>query len=400
MDTTPTPIIAAAAASTPGSTTTTASSKAATAAIATPAATPAAAVAATPAATTTTSTVTSKSKPKSKSKAKTPAASAGATKKSSTAKKTKPRKKKTTKPKLGTNSNNNSTSATGSSSTSNPVMSAAALTKKAKNIYEKLMQEKEFTLHDEAWLSSSSSSRPNSSVNTAFSPSFLDQDVHIIQKALQNNGISPRDVSVEAFGCLLESARKYALEIIHDATDYSMLSSTEELTCADLKLAQEMYYESTGVIGGTMMGNNYNSMMMNSPEALHHLSQIADDVNKTILPPIPDECYNGIVLPPAQHNLLGRTFDIVVSNRGGRSGTHQHNSNGTKDSSQSVDVQQSTVVDASGDVVMSDNTNATAASTSNTNAEKEQDDNHKKSTLAYGANRGPQIEINLRPKES
>ena len=259
----------------------------------------------------------SKSKSKSKSKgtstAATPSAAGASTKTASatsTTKKTKPRKKKT---------NSKSKSKSGASSASNQVLSAAALTKKAKALFEKLQHEHQVSFHDKAWLASSSpplqllnnvSNGVNGVNGTSAakgSGSFLDSELDMVQHALKANGLSPSDITAEAFGCLLESGRKYALELIEDATDYSMISSTDELTPADLTLAQEM-----------MQGDDNDSLWnkgscRNSPHKLHALSVMADEVNRRILPPIPDECYNGLVLPPPQHNLLGRTFDVVTT---------------------------------------------------------------------------------------
>lgn len=269
------------------------------------------------------------------------------TKKQSTTtkKKSRPKKKSTAKHK---NKGADSSSAQ---------TSAANLTKKAKNLYERLQQEKDATFHDAAWLSSIPTQKHHP-LNT-HSPSFLEQDLEIVQKALKANGLSPSDVTAQAYGCLLESARKFALELIDDAADYSMLSSADEITPSDLIFAAQ---------------ENQKDNLANNAENLDLLTHIADETNRSTLPPIPNECYNGIVLPPPEHNLLGRTFDVVshsiiIENRIGDT-----SSNGAKSQGES-DQATGKIGDQEADIT-----------------EKK---NEKKTAPSYGASRGPQIEIKL-----
>ena len=112
-----------------------------------------------------------------------------------------------------------------------------------------LIHEREATFHDPAWLSTTPSLSASTAASTAApyknsvqSPSFLEEDLEIVQNALRLNG------------CLLESARKFALELITDAVDYSMAVDEDvdsddvaaasgalgEITPADLQLALEM----------------------------------------------------------------------------------------------------------------------------------------------------------------
>mmetsp|Transcript_37768 Transcript_37768/g.76837 ORF Transcript_37768/g.76837 Transcript_37768/m.76837 type:complete len:121 (+) Transcript_37768:307-669(+) len=42
---------------------------------------------------------------------------------------------------------------------------------------------------------------------------------------------------------------------------------------------------------------------------------LAESVNRAPLPPVPTNCYNGIVLPDPEHQLTARTFDVVTSAR-------------------------------------------------------------------------------------
>ena len=46
-----------------------------------------------------------------------------------------------------------------------------------------------------------------------------------------------------------------------------------------------------------------------------------EEVNVVPLPRIPDDCYNGIVLPPSGQTLLARTYDIIPSVSLGSSST-------------------------------------------------------------------------------
>ncbi len=55
-----------------------------------------------------------------------------------------------------------------------------------------------------------------------------------------NNGISMKDITADGFAILLEEARKYALELMTDATDYAVHShGSKHITPADLELAKE-----------------------------------------------------------------------------------------------------------------------------------------------------------------
>ncbi len=205
--------------------------------------------------------------------------------KSTTTKKKKPKKKATPKKSSASNTN--------------------AINTLARIEYKKLLAKRQAKLHDQAWLSTipnpptPTSTSPDINID---SPAFLDQDVEIVHKALQNNGLSTEDVTAEAFECLLQQARKYAIELITDAADYAVHShDADNITPADLLLAKEMQSESDF-----------------SPDNIDTLAKIAHETNRRVLPPIPDHCYNGIVLPDPEYTLLGRAFDIVprrVDNR-------------------------------------------------------------------------------------
>lgn len=126
------------------------------------------------------------------------------------------------------------------------------------------------------------------------SPPFLEQDIEIVNQALENNGLTMEDVTAEGFACLLEEARKYALSLITDAADYAMHShSSDTITPSDLMLAKEMQDDGMDVVD------------------MEALARIAQETNRRMLPPIPDHCYNGIVLPSTEYTLLGRAYDVV-----------------------------------------------------------------------------------------
>lgn len=173
------------------------------------------------------------------------------------------------------------------------------------NIFlQKLIRERELRKHDAAWLSTSPDpiSREDHDNSSVSSPSFLQNDADIVMNALLKNGISsPEDVTAEAFDCLLEHARKYAMELITDASDYANHShGSEQISPADLQLAKEMKDDAKDWKG------RYN---------IDSLAAMARETNKIILPPIPFDCYNGVVLPPMEYTLLGRSYDVVLSKR-------------------------------------------------------------------------------------
>ena len=113
----------------------------------------------------------------------------------------------------------------------------------------------------------------------------IKQDIEIVHRALLNNGLTMEDVTAEAFACLrVEQARKYSMELIEDTKDYAMHSrNTKDITPADLMLTKEMREEEST--------NFFTESNVDS------LTEIAHETNRRILPPVPDHCYNGILLP-------------------------------------------------------------------------------------------------------
>ena len=203
----------------------------------------------------------------------------------------------------------------------------AAINSAAREQYQKLLQKRNDSLHDAAWLSNEHS-LPGSasaagavagagagdmsvtanatngtrhaytSASNIVSPPFLEQDVEIVNRALVNNGLTMQDVTAEAFATLLEQARRHAMLLITDAADYALHShGNETITSADLLLAKEMQ-------GDDCLGQC-------NGENMEQLARIAKETNRRVLPPIPDHCYNGIVLPDLEYTLLGRTYDVV-----------------------------------------------------------------------------------------
>lgn len=166
---------------------------------------------------------------------------------------------------------------------------------------QKLIRERELKKHDAAWLSTIPDPNSTQDPYAVESPSFLENDVEIVRNALHKNGLPLSGVTVEAFDCLLEEARKYAMELITDASDYAMHShGTEAISPADLQLAKDMKDEERNIHG---------------QHNLDALAAIAHETNRRPLPPIPSDCFNGVVLPPIEYTLLGRSFDVVLSKR-------------------------------------------------------------------------------------
>lgn len=166
---------------------------------------------------------------------------------------------------------------------------------------QKLIRERELKKHDSAWLSTITDPNSTQDPYTIQSPSFLENDVEIVRNALHKNGLTMSGVTIEAFECLLEEARKYAMELITDASDYAMHShGTESISPADLLLAKDMKDEERNINGQCN---------------LDALAAIAHETNRIPLPPIPSDCFNGVVLPPIEYTLLGRSFDVVLSKR-------------------------------------------------------------------------------------
>jgi histone H3/H4 len=64
--------------------------------------------------------------------------------------------------------------------------------------------------------------------------------VDLVEAALQRNHLSRSDVTPQAFGVLLEQARRYALEVVADAQDCAYAAHRHGITRADLAMALEL----------------------------------------------------------------------------------------------------------------------------------------------------------------
>jgi histone H3/H4 len=127
----------------------------------------------------------------------------------------------------------------------------------------------------------------------------LSDQVEIVEAALSNNNMTRADVTPQAFACLLEQARRYALELLAEAQDYAYSANRHEVVRQDLVLAQELRADQP----------------MADFTQLPRLAQLAETVNQKPLPPIPTTNYTGVVLPSKEHLLTARTFDVVTGAR-------------------------------------------------------------------------------------
>ena len=136
----------------------------------------------------------------------------------------------------------------------------------------------------------------DATAGSASSHKLLPEEVKIVDGALKKNGMSRSDVTPQAFACLLEQARRYAMEILSDSQDYAMLAGRTEIAKADLTLANEMRPDHPIAVS----------------TQLPKLNLLAQTVNRVPLPPIPTQCYSGVLLPPKHCQLTARTFDVVT----------------------------------------------------------------------------------------
>lgn len=123
----------------------------------------------------------------------------------------------------------------------------------------------------------------------------LPEQVQIVETALSNNNMTRSDVTPQAFCVLLEQARRYALEIIADAQDYAVFASRTEISQPDLELASQMRPDFPIAVS----------------TQLPKLNLLSQQINRVPLPPIPTQCFSGVLLPPKHHQLTARTFDVV-----------------------------------------------------------------------------------------
>lgn len=127
-------------------------------------------------------------------------------------------------------------------------------------------------------------------------PKLLNEQVDLVENALKANGLSRADVTPQAFGVLLEQARRHAIELVEDAQDYAYAAHRHDITRADLMLASEFRPDQA---------------TSHTLAELQKMTVFSHNINKIPLPTIPSNCYSGVVLPPRPHQLTTRTFDVV-----------------------------------------------------------------------------------------
>lgn len=192
---------------------------------------------------------------------------------------------------------------------------------------------------------------------------ILPEQVQIVEAALANNNMTRADVTPQAFCVLLEQARRYALELIADAQDYAVCAGHSEMTKADFELASQMRPDHP----------------ISVTTQLPKLNLLAQQINRVPLPPIPTQCYSGILLPPKRHQLTARTFDVV---------------SGAQVAKKMV---QGKPLIATKKVPSMSTTTTTSATTSNNTAANNNTTTEKTSPKpSYGAARGRQIPIHLK----
>ena len=125
-------------------------------------------------------------------------------------------------------------------------------------------------------------------------PTMTDQ-INILERALSHNGMTRSDVTPQAMACLLEYARRYTTEILNQGQVLATHSNRTNVNSPDLLLAAEMRNDHAVAISAQL-------------PLVHTLSQ---QLNRKPLPPIPANCYSGVLLPPPTQQLTARTFDIV-----------------------------------------------------------------------------------------
>jgi len=193
------------------------------------------------------------------------------------------------------------------------------------------------------------------------SAKILPEQVKIVEAALDKNGLTRSDVTPQAFACLLEQARRYAIDILSDSQDYAFVANRVEITKADLALASEFRPD----------------LHISITTQLPKLNLLAQSINRVPLPPIPTQCYSGVLLPSKRYQLTARTFDVVTSAQ-----TAQRMVQAVPTVSSQTKVNSS-----------SNNQNSYRRGSSNPTSKK---NTSKKIRPSYGAARGRQIAINLK----
>ena len=79
------------------------------------------------------------------------------------------------------------------------------------------------------------------SVMSEISAQILPEQVQIVEMALDKNNLTRADITPQAFACLLEQARRYAIDILSDSQDYAFVANRVEITKADLGKSSVRY---------------------------------------------------------------------------------------------------------------------------------------------------------------
>jgi len=181
-----------------------------------------------------------------------------------------------------------------SASNKKSAASAASAAKRAKDQYEELLARKSALSQDVIW--NHSQPLPTPYLPPTEAPSYLEEEVFMVQRALHANGIkNTSQITAQAFGALIEHGRLYALNLISDAGDYAQHYGSQAPSSDDLLLARDLAKDD----------------LQQQAMTRDALSEVAERTNREVLPCIPDHSYGGVVLPPLEHTLLGRTFDVV-----------------------------------------------------------------------------------------
>jgi len=110
---------------------------------------------------------------------------------------------------------------------------------------------------------------------------------------------------------------------------------------------------------------------------LPKLNLLAQSINRIPLPPIPTQCYSGVLLPSKRYQLTARTFDVVTS-------------------AQTAQRMVQAVPTASKQTKVSSNSNNQSSRRSSSANSSSRKSITKKVKPSYGAARGRQISINLK----
>jgi len=186
--------------------------------------------------------------------------------------------------------------------------------------------------------------------STTSTSSIIIDEQAIVNRALLANGYRIEDVTPQAYGCLMEILKRYTTDLVSEAQEYAWHCGRTIVEAKDLQLAVELRHEDTS----------------NSRPAVIAMAQ---DRNNVPLPPIPNHCYNGIVLPPLEYQLTARTFDVVLSNNPKKK---ENNTN-----------------------IIIHSTNNNHPSSKPTTVEQQTYNNTTSSSSSYGANKSKQISVVL-----